>query len=402
MANPVLMARQPIFDARQNVIAYELLYRSEDGVNSLPLIDGDTASSRVILHSYTSIADAGNLRTLPAFINFSQQMLESETLPSLSPREVVIEILEDCTVTPKLLQALQRLRDNGFKLVLDDFTYDQQYDPLLEMAHIVKLDIRALSTTELRQQIERLRRFKVTLLAEKVETQEEYQRCRELGCELFQGYFFSRPELLKGRKTSSNRLIISHLLTALSQPDTQFSQLNDLLSRDPALSYKLLRLTNSAAFGIQYNIGSLREAMVYLGLDELRKWASLIILADDYGKPCELVRQILTMARLCELLAPAYPGVDRGEAFMTGLLLHMDALMNQTQAALLQQVRVTTAIHAALTERQGPLGQLLHQAEAFVQGNWAGTDRSLTARLQHCYLNSLDWSLESMQLMGQH
>lgn len=402
MTNTVLMARQPIFDANQHVIAYELLYRSEnDGANSFPLINGDTASSRVILHSYTSIADAGDLRTLPAFINFSQQMLEADTLPSLSPREIVIEILEDCQVTPKLLQAVRRLRDAGFKLALDDFTYHPQFDPLLEMAHIVKLDVRILSTTQLRQQIEQLRPFRVTLLAEKVETQAEYQLCLELGCELFQGYFFSKPELLKGRKTSGSKLITSRLLSALNQPDTDFGQLNILLSRDPALSYKLLRLTNSAALGLPRRISSLQEALIYLGIRELKKWAALIMLADDYGKPNELIRQILLMARFCELMAEVYPGVTRGEAFMTGLLLHLDALLDQSQSALLQQIDVTPEIRHALIRRQGMLGELLKQVEAFVHGLWASTDRLLTTRLQRHYLSSLEWSRESMQLMNQ-
>ncbi len=401
MANRVLMARQPIFDASQNVIAYELLYRSEDGINTLPLISGEAASSRVILHSYTSITDAGNLRTLPAFINFSQQMLEAETLPSLSPREIVIEILEDCQVTTKLTRAIQRLREAGFKLALDDFTYDPAFDPLLKLAHIVKLDIRALSPTKLRQQIALLKHFNVKLLAEKVETLEEYQLCLELGCELFQGYFFSQPELLKGCKASGSKLIISQLLAALSQPGTDFDRLNELLSRDPALSYKLLRLTNSAALGLQRHISSLQEALVYLGTSELKKWASLIILADDYGKPSELIRQILLTARFCELFAEAYPEIDNGEAFMTGLLLHLDALMNQTQDELLRLIDVSPRIHAALSERQGELGQLLQQVEAFVQGDWAGTDRRLATRLQRSYLDSLAWCRESMQLMEQ-
>ncbi|GAA0786093.1 EAL and HDOD domain-containing protein [Marinobacterium sediminicola] len=401
MPHSVLMARQPIFDTRQKVIAYELLYRSNEGTNPLPLISGETASSRVILRSYTSIADAGNLRTLPAFINFSQQMLEAESLPSLSPREIVIEILEDCEVTPRLINAVERLHKAGFKLALDDFIYQPEFEPLLEMVHIVKLDIRSLSAIELRQQVELLRRFKVKLLAEKVETQEEYQLCLELGCEMFQGYFFSKPELLKGRKAAGSKLIITQLLSALSRPESDFAQLNDVLSRDPALSYKLLRLTNSAAFGLQRSVSSLQEALVYLGIDQLKKWASLIILADDYDKPSELVRQILLMARFCERLSEAYPAVDSGEAFMVGLLLHLDALMDQSQSDLLQQIDVTSKIFDALTERQGDLGLLLLQAEAFVQGNWESTDQHLTDKLQHCYLESLEWSRESMRLMDE-
>lgn len=402
MTNRVLMARQPIFDIRQRVVAYELLYRNEDGINPLPLISGDQASSRVILHSYTSIADAGDLRTLPAFINFSQQMLEADTLPSLSPREIVIEILEDCQPTPSLIAAARRLREAGFRLALDDFSYSEAFDPLLEIADIVKLDIRAQSPAQLQAMIPLLRRFNVTLLAEKVETRDEYELCKSLGCELFQGYFFSKPELLKGHKAAGSKLIMCQLLGLLGQPEVGFEQLNALLSRDPALTYKLLRLTHSAAFGLQHKIASLQDALVYLGLNELKRWASLMILADEHDKPSELMRQILLTARFCELLATEadYADVEPGEAFMAGLLLHLDALLNQDLASLLTQVSVTERIEQALTLRAGQLGQLLDQVHAFVHGDWENTDRALSARMQQHYLDSLSWTRESMLLIS--
>lgn len=401
MTDKILMARQPIFNSDLKVMAYELLYRSEDGINPLPLISGDQASSRVILHSYTSISDAGNLRVLPAFINFSQQMLESNSLPLLSPREVVIEILEDSRATPALISAARRLRKAGYKLALDDFIYQPEFDPLLELAHIVKLDVQAMDRKQLVEQVQLLRRFKLTLLAEKVETLDEYNFCRDLGCELFQGFFFSKPELLKGYKVPGSKLILSQIVAHLGQPDVDFEHIKTLIARDPALSYKLLRLTNSSAFGLQRSVSNLHEALIYLGLEELKKWISLILLADDHGKPNELIRQILLIARFCELMADEYSEIDAGEAFMTGLLLHLDALMNQERAHMLKQLDVAPHIRDALLTHGGQLGQLLQQVEAFVHGDWNNTNNQLTTQLQTCYLSSLEWTRESIQLMSQ-
>lgn len=398
MPATVLMARQPIFNSDLKVVAYELLYRSEEGINPLPLISGDTASSRIILHSYTSIAEAGCLRTLPAFINFSQQMLESDTLPAFAPKDIVIEILEDCQVTPELVAAVRRLRDAGYRLALDDFIYQPEFDPLLKLVQIVKLDILELSAEQVSEQVALIKPFNVTLLAEKVETREEYELCKRLGCTLFQGYFFSKPELMKGHKANGSKIIITQFLAALNGADTDFNELHTLLSRDPALSYKLLRLTNSAAFGLQRSISSLHEAMIYLGLSELRKWASLIIMADDYGKPSELIRQILLKARFCELMAK-HTGIDPAEAFLTGLLLHLDALMDQKLAELVSEIELNDEIRDALLHRSGPLGLLLNQVDAFTSGCWPHQED--VHLQQQCYLDSLEWCRESMQLISQ-
>ncbi|MBV0932005.1 EAL and HDOD domain-containing protein [Marinobacterium weihaiense] len=399
MPDKILMARQPIFDTTLKVVAYELLYRSEDGLNPLPMISGEQASSRVILHSYTSIIDRGSLRVLPAFINFSQTMLESDTLPHLSPKEVVIEVLEDCKPTPQLIAALKRLRNAGFRLALDDFSYRPELKPLVELAHIIKLDVRTMTHIQLAEQIERLKPFRTTLLAEKVETFKEYRLCKELGCELFQGFFFSKPELLKGHPVSSNKMILGQLMSYLSRPDCTLEQLKTLIARDPALSFKLLRLTNSAAFGLQHKVSNLHEALVYIGLTELKRWISLIMLAESHGKPSELIRQILLLARFCEQLAETSEAVDSGAAFMAGLLLHMDAMMDMTQTQLLSLLDLEHHLHQALLYREGELGRLLEQVEAFVHGNWQRTDRQ-ASQLQRCYLDSLEWTRESMQLLS--
>lgn len=399
-SSKILMARQPIFNLDMKVVAYELLYRSEDGINPLPLISGDQASSRVILHSYTSICDAGSLRILPAFVNFTQQMLEADHLPPVPPQEMVIEILEDSIAGPELIQAAKRYADAGYRIALDDFIYDASFNPLLEIAYIVKLDIRALSAEQLQQQVALLRPFKLTLLAEKVETHAEYALCRELGFSLFQGYFFSKPELLKGHSPQGNKLILMQLLSALNTPDVQIETLRQLIERDPALTFKLLRLVNSSAFGLRRKVSSLQEALVYLGMNQLKKWVSLIALADNYGKPSELTRQILMLARMSELAATGTNGVDADQAFMAGLLLHLDALLSIGLDEILTQVDVADSIRAALKGEPTPLGALLSQVQRFMLGQWNGDNPQQLQRLQTAYLASLEWSRESMQLMS--
>lgn len=401
MTAQILMARQPIFNQQLKVVAYELLYRNNEGTNPLPLITGDQASSRVILHSYTSVSEAGNLRVLPAFVNFTQQMLEQDRLPSVSPKEIVVEILEDCLATPKLVATAKKLAKAGYTIALDDFVYNDDAIPLLEIARIVKIDLRALSPNQLAEQVKRLKPFNVRLLAEKVETHEEYAQCRDLGFDLFQGYFFSKPQLLKGSHVGSSKVILLQLMGALSKPDVEFSEIEALIERDPGLTYKLLRLVNSSAFGLQRQVNSIQDTLVYLGLNELKKWLSLIALADNPGKPTELVRQLLLLARMSELTARAEQLDSPGEAFMCGLLLHLDGLLDMSTEDALAQIQVGNQIRAAVVNREGSLGELVHRVEAFVRGTLVSDDLAMVSRLHTTYLQSLKWTRESMQLMQQ-
>lgn len=401
MTAQILMARQPIFNQQLKVVAYELLYRNNEGTNPLPLITGDQASSRVILHSYTSVSEAGNLRVLPAFVNFTQQMLEQDRLPSVSPKEIVVEILEDCLATPKLVATAKKLAKAGYTIALDDFVYNDDAIPLLEIARIVKIDLRALSPNQLAEQVKRLKPFNVRLLAEKVETHEKYAQCRDLGFDLFQGYFFSKPQLLKGSHVGSSKVILLQLMGALSKPDVEFSEIEALIERDPGLTYKLLRLVNSSAFGLQRQVNSIQDTLVYLGLNELKKWLSLIALADNPGKPTELVRQLLLLARMSELTAQAEQLDSPGEAFMCGLLLHLDGLLDMSTEDALAQIQVGNQIRAAVVNREGSLGELVHRVEAFVRGTLVSDDLAMVSRLHTTYLQSLKWTRESMQLMQQ-
>ncbi|SIQ09537.1 EAL and HDOD domain-containing protein [Marinobacterium stanieri] len=401
MPAQILMARQPIFNQQLKVVAYELLYRNNEGTNPLPLITGDQASSRVILHSYTSVTEAGNLRVLPAFVNFTQQMLEQDSLPNVPPKEIVVEILEDCLPTSKLVATVRKLAEAGYTIALDDFIYSDDAIPLLEIARIVKIDLRALPANQLAEQVERLKPYNVRLLAEKVETHEEYAQCRDLGFDLFQGYFFSKPQLLKGSHVGSSKLILLQLMGILNQPQVEFSEIEALIGRDPGLTYKLLRLVNSSAFGLKRQVSSIQDTLVYLGLHELKKWLTLIAMADNPGKPSELIRQLLLLARMSELTAQAEQLDSPGEAFMCGLLLHLDGLLDMSTEDALAQIQVGDHIRAAVMDGEGAVGELVHRVEAFVRGTLASDDRAMMSRLHTTYMESLQWTRESMQLMQQ-
>ncbi|MBQ0757890.1 MAG: EAL domain-containing protein, partial [Amphritea sp.] len=195
----VLMARQPIFDRSQRVVAYELLYRDEQDTEHA-LFRGTGATREVILNSYTSISDQGSLKRVPAFINLTRDLLISDDFPELPRKNIVIEILEDIKIDRELIIAVHRLAKSGYRIALDDFIYKPEAVPLLKLAHIVKVNVKDLNFDEVAEQVRLITPFKVTLLAEKIETVEMLEECNKLGFKLFQGHFLSKPKLVKGKK----------------------------------------------------------------------------------------------------------------------------------------------------------------------------------------------------------
>ncbi|MCS4504467.1 HDOD domain-containing protein [Arhodomonas aquaeolei] len=399
-ATQVLMARQPIFDTGVNVVAYELLYRSPDGRGPGGLVDGDRATSEVLISRYTSLHWSGGSSVVPAFVNLPQDMLEAESLPAVPPAELVIEVLEDASPTPALITALERYRETGYRIALDDFAHAGHLEPLIALADVVKLDVQALGERGLAEQVRLLAPHNVTLLAEKVETREEFEHCRTLGCTLFQGYFLRRPELLTGRVPESNRIVLLQLLAAFADPDVSTRQLIELIERDPPLTYRLLRVLNSCALGVRHPVSSLKEALVLLGRREVHKWVALLVLGARDGTPTELVRQALTVSRMSELLAGRSGRADPDRAFFAGLLRHMDALLDIPRETLLAEIDIGTEIREALEGGHNDVGDVLGKVCLFVDGRWTELPRGDDpAMLQGCYADSLDWTNETMQSM---
>ncbi len=402
-SSQVLMARQPIFDAQLRVVAYELLYRSDDQLEMANILNGHQATSSVLVNAYTSIIEQQERRRLPAFVNLPREMFETDALPAMSQKHLVIEVLEDVEVDETLIESVRFYKANGYRIALDDFIYDPKYDPLLALADIVKVDIMALGMPQVRETVARLKRFPLTLLAEKIETHDELHECIALGFKLFQGYFLRRPEIVEGRRLDSNQMILLQLLAELNQPEPATDTLVQLIEQDPGLTFRLLRIVNSAAMSRLNKINEIREALVLLGLDEVRKWIALLALSGHKHKPSELTRETLLAARMCELLVMQLDitSTTPGAAFLCGLLNRLDALLDIEREQMLKQISIGDTLREALEGGGSDLAVVVRRTYDYCDGHWSALKVSEQPIYQRCYLDSLEWVNETMAILEE-
>src|SRR5690606_34890023 len=279
-----LLARQPIFNRKMQVVAYELLCRNYD-IDFTSPEGGDTASSQVLLHTFTDLSIQSVVGKHQAFINFTRTLLLAP--PPFHQDQLVIEVLEGQKVDAQMLHSLKLLREQGYTIALDDFELTTETEGLIPYADIIKLDVLQLSPEKLLNHIAYLKPLGITLLAEKVETYEMLEFCKEAGFDLFQGYFLARPKIIKGRKITENKQAVLQLLSILHDPEVSLDKVERLISHDPMLSYKLLRLVNSAAYALPRTIESLRQAITLLGLNIIKNWINLLAMANLGDKPLE-------------------------------------------------------------------------------------------------------------------
>lgn len=397
----VLLARQPIFDRKLEVHAYELLFRSSDR-NAAEFLDGDKASCEVLLNAYTGLSLETLTQPFPAFVNLTRNLLIAARVPPFPPDQVVIEILEDVVVDEKLVEIVREAAAQGYRFALDDFVVQDQYKPLLPLVSYVKLDVMAHDETSLAQHVAELRAYPVKLIAEKIETHEDYKRCLALGFDYFQGYFLCRPRIIKGQKVQSASHVILKLLQELQDPKITPQRIEGLLAQDSALSFKLLRIINSAAYNLPRKVESLRQAVNLLGMNQIRSWAAIIALSGKTDKPRELAQTLLVRARFCELVAEAQGFAGPGSYFMAGLLSGLDALLDTEMAPMLAQLPISEDITLAILGHQGAIGSVLDAAIALEQGDW---DKLLTHgvpedQIQQSYVRAVIWARELMEAMG--
>ena len=364
-SSQLLLARQPIFDRDTKVVAYELLFR-EVNPERADVVDGDFATSAVLENAFMNLSIDDVIGDHKAFINFTPKLLETE-IP-IEPARCVIEVLEDVEVTDVLLENLKRAKQKGHQVALDDFEYNETLQPLVDLADIIKLDVLALTDTELVNAVERLSAHGVTLLAEKIETNEMLRHCLDLGFEMFQGNFLSKPEPITGRKLAANKIVVLELLTKLQEPSSNFKDLELLISQDPALGLKTLRLVNSAYYGPRHQIESLAHAIAYLGMDALRSLASLLVVSGLSDKPDALRDFALERAKFCELLGRKVKEAEASVFYSVGLLSTMDAYFDQPLEENLGNMSLRPDVKAALLDREGELGAVLDLVERMQLG----------------------------------
>jgi EAL and modified HD-GYP domain-containing signal transduction protein len=366
------LGRQPIYDARREIRAYELLYRRNVADGAARISNGDQASAEVLLKAFLEIGLPTVSPEQPVFINHTASLLALN--PIVPPDRGVIEVLEDVPVNSETVGNLGRLKGLGYRIALDDFTYSDAQVPFLRLAHYVKLDLRALSAAELRSHVEILKGFRLKIVAEKVESEEEFQRSKALGCDLFQGYYLRKPEVLSGRRIPANRLSALSLLAECMDPDQSAGAIATVLERDAAMIYGLLRLANSALLGRQAMIQSPVQAVSMLGIDRVFRWASLLVLSGYDDCPIGYLGFALQRARACETVAQAY-GFQVQLAYMMGLLSTLDSVLNAPLADILRPLPLDEQFKRTILRHEGELGTVLDAVLGFEAGDFDAATR---------------------------
>jgi c-di-GMP phosphodiesterase len=393
----VFVARQPIFDRHLNVAGYELLFRGGDATTAL-VVDSEGATASVVLNSFTEIGLEKLVGAKPAWVNVSREFVLSGLASTMPPAVVGLEILEDELLDERFVHALIELKRQGYRLALDDFEYSVSAERVLGLVDVVKLDLIALGREGMIREVARLGAYGITLLAEKVESHEEHAFCAELGCDLFQGFFFCRPELLHNRGIVANRASLLQIVAALQDPTVQLVQLERMIGRDVGLSFRLLRYINSAFFGLRFEVSSIGQALALLGVQNLRRWATLTVLASIDGKPPELTVTALVRARFCERAGALLAGPRPGELFTLGLFSVIDALMDAPIDEVVGMIPFPSDMRDALIERKGEKGALLDCVTALEAGDFDRAQR-LVRGAGDLYVEALMWANEAAQAL---
>ena len=361
----MLVARQPIVDRNLQLHGYELLFRGPRG--SVPQPEQWTAS--LIVDGLTEIGLKAIVGDALAYINVPRGfLLNVDPLP-FAPNRVVLELTEDSHQTDAVLLArLDALRAQGFRIALDDFAYDPSLHPLIERADLIKLDIMADGLARTADVVGVLRNYGVGLLAEKVETRAEFDFCRRLGFETFQGYFFAKPREISGVGLAADKLAGLGTLAAINDPDIGLEELERIIASDVGLAYKLLRYINSGFFPLTRRIESVHDALVLLGCSKVRQWATIMVLAGSTSSPPALISLALLRARLCQRLAAERGGIPADTAFMAGLFSVLDALLDVRMELAVERLPISEDLKAALLAHEGALGALINDVVSIEAG----------------------------------
>lgn len=400
-------ARQPILDRNKELYAYELLFR--DGLeNAFPDVDGDEATSRMVEGSQFSFGLDDFLGDKPGFINFTLDTLQKK-YPSMLPKEqVVIEILETIQPGKRLLAECQQLKEQGYVLALDDYIHQGVWRHFYPFIDIIKIDFRSTAADTINEIKLALTDFPhIKLLAEKVETNEEFQLALDMGFSYFQGYFFSKPEMMQSKALAPAQMTLAELLYETSKSDMDLNKITEVFQRDVHLSYKLLRYSNSSIFKRRAEIETIKQALVVLGQAELKKFLSLLFTSQiSSDKPAELMRMSMTRARFAEGLAELHGKVDTAKAFLTGLMSLMDAILDEPIDSVMNKLPLAKEIKEALIEKKGVLADYIQLIQYYEKAQWKEANQAINTlqlpndKVPDSYHTAVQWANEQMKALG--
>ncbi|TSK06141.1 MAG: EAL domain-containing protein [Geobacter sp.] len=376
------LGRQPILDRTQQIVGFELLFRSPESLYAANVSDLEMASASVIVNSLSEFGFQEVLGRHKGFFNVTREMLMSDALELLPKDRVVIELLETIVADAEVFERCRTLKSLGFTLALDDHVYSESFHDIYHLIDIVKVDVLETPDTSLAEMVAKFRNWPLTLLAEKVENAEHYKFCSQLGFDLFQGYYFARPVVLRQNKIDIGKITMMQLMKQV-MADAEWSEIEETFKQNPGLTYNLLRLVNSVAMGLRVRIKTLRHALTVLGLEQLKRWITLALYAnnDSNGVQSPLLEMAATRGKLMELLVLAAHGRAAGEiadqAFMVGILSLIDVLFEDSMAELIGKLNLVDSVKSALLHKDGDLGALLLLAELLEQADFPAVNEQL-------------------------
>ncbi len=395
----IFVARQPIFNRYKELYGYEILFRNGFD-NFYNALDSDLSTSKILINSFLVIGTDSLTGGRRAFINFTEQTLKTN-LAYFFPKEVlIVEILETVPITDEIIAIARKLKSQGYKIALDDFVFSDEYSELLPYADIIKVDFLNTTTFERIQIHNAISRFNIKLLAEKIETHEDFHEALSLGYSYFQGYFFSKPEIIESKDIPIYKLNYLEILQQIHKEDVDFGKLEEIIKRDVSLSFKLLKFINSASFGFSSQIGSIRQALSLLGIREFKNWLSFVVLHSiAMDKPQELIVTSLIRAKFAELLAtPSYLKSNASECFLMGLFSLVDAFFDKDKKEILPELPLADNIKNAILDNEGPYADVYQFITAYEKGNWEmvntlSHDMQIPAQqVAQAYRTSIEWA----------
>ena len=406
MQQDIFIARQPIVDRKESLVAFELLFRSAHGATASGVMEVDDthATAQVLVNAFAEMGIADVLGTHRGFINLNAEILHSDLIELLPKQQVMLELLETIKIDASIIARCHELKAKGFSLALDDVVeLTDDIKPLLSIVEVVKLDLMLVDPARLPALVKELKRYPVKLLAEKVEDHEQARRYMEMGFDLFQGYHFARPEMLSGKRSDPSKMVLIRLLSMMFE-EADNDKIEEAFKEHADLTYNLMRMVNSVGAGLSTKVSSLKHGLLVLGRQPLRRWVQLLLYASSKGEitASPLMQLAATRGKLLELVAqqerPSDPDyADR--AFMVGMLSLLDTLLGEPLPDILARMNLQEEVVAALLLHEGSLGELLTLCERIETGDIAAIQEKLCVRpgltvdmLNKAQLEALGWA----------
>lgn len=400
--NDVFVARQPIYDSAMAVMAFELLYRPSSSETKARITDPRQATLEVISSAALEIGLDRLSGGQPVHINFPMELLTDVPDLPLPPNLVVIEVLEDVRAEPAVIEGIRKLRARGHRIALDDYSPNISDPRLLEFADIVKLEISHPPAGELEKLVKSLKPRGVQLIAENVETPEDFETCVALGFTGFQGYFLQHPQTFRAKRVPSSRLSTLRLVASLSNEQYSIDEVELLISQNVSMSYHVLRCINSSYYSLPRKIDSIRQAIVILGIDHLRQLCSLLCLQGFDDRPPSLFVNAMTRARMCEQLGRLGGAKDTGPFFITGLFSLLNAMVGMPTQKIVEELPLSPAVSRALVAGEGELGNALKCTRAYERAAWdhVAYGNLPPALIRAAYVDALFWAEQARSLLA--